>query len=210
MTADSAALPERLLTTRAVVMLPECTVDQAIAPIEVLLQEGLDVVSLPPGSQLTPQALRDIFGRRLFVGAHDLFTAEDAAWAVGQHAGFALAMGDAQVNQVLAGAGLPYAPPALTPTEVASVWRGGAPAVQVVPASAFSGAYAAQLAALVPQVRLIARDAESSHEVKRWLAAGAVACCLGPKLLGDSLTGGELGGLRSRARAMSDALQGQI
>lgn len=207
--ADRVALPQRLRATRAIVLLPGCTLDQAIAPLEVLIQEGLDVVSLRPGASFGPDELRATFGRRIEVGVHDLTTAADAAWAIEQQAVLALTMGEPEVTEALATAELPHAPAALTPSEVAAVWRAGSAAVQVVPANAFSGSYAAQLAALVPRARLIPRGTESSYEVKAWLAAGAVACCLGEKLLGDALSGGELGGLRSRARNMVEAIRSQ-
>lgn len=205
--ADRLELPERLLATRAVVILPNCTIDQLIAPLEVLIQEGLDVISLPPDAQLSLETLRATFGRRVLVGAHDLVDTTDAEWAIEQQASFALTMAAPQIYPLLADAGLPAAPAALTPTEVAAVWQSGVAAVQVVPAGVLSSAYAAQLTGLVPQARLIPREAESSYEVKAWLAAGAAACCLSAKLLGDALSGGDLGALRSRARTMADAVR---
>lgn len=199
-------LPDQLVAARAVVLLPPCSFDDAVAPVEVLLQEGLNLISVAPGGQLTPQMLRRTFGPRLTVAVHDLRTAADAAWAIEQDACFALTMApDAESG--LASSGMAYFPGALTPTEVVTVWRGAAAGVQVVPAGVFGNTYAAQLAELVPGVQLLPRGAESTYEVKAWLSAGAVAACLSEKLLGDALQRGDLGALRTRARALADAIK---
>lgn len=200
-------LPEQLLRARAVVLLPTCSLDQAIAPIEVLAQEGLNVISLPPDSPLNPVTLRTIFGRRLLLGVHDLRTVEQAHWALGQQAAFALSMGLPGIKEVLGEAELPHLPAALTPLEVDAVWRGGASGVQVVPAGLFGNSYPAQLAALVPDAQLLVRGAEATYELKAWLAAGAVAVCVGDRLLGDALRGGDLGPLRTRARQIVEAVR---
>lgn len=200
-------LPEQLVATRAVVVLPACSLDEAIAPIEVLLQEGLGVISLAPDGQLTPTILRATFGRRILVGVHDLFAADQASWAVEQRVAFALSTGRPEVAAVLADAGLAHLPSALTPTEVDAIWRGGSAGVQVVPAGLFGNSYAAQLAALVPDARLLARGVEASYEVKSWLAAGAVGVCLGDKLLGDALRRGDLAAFRTRARTAAALLR---
>lgn len=205
--ADRIEVPTQLADARAIVLLPACSLDEAIAPIEVLLQEGLSAVSLPPDGQLSPTMLRNTFGRRLFVGVHDLRTAEHAAWAASEAAGFALSMGLAEVSQPLADAALAHFPAALTPTEVSQVWLDGASGVQLVPAGLFGNSYAAQLTALVPEARLIVRGAESTYEVRAWLEAGAVAICLGERTLGDAFRRGDLSSLRTRVRPIVDALR---
>lgn len=193
-------LPAKLIETRAVVLLPPCTLDEAVAPIEVLIQEGLSVVSLAPGSRLTPSMLRRTFGRRLLVGAHDLRTVEDAQWAIAEEAAFALTLGEDEHQRLeLAAAGIPQFPNALTPTEAAAVWtREQTSAVQIVPAGVFGTGYPAQLAALVPDIVLVARGADLPHEVQAWLDAGAAAVCLGERLTVDAFRRGDLSALRSR------------
>ncbi len=201
-------LPARLTEIKAVVLLPACTLDEAVAPIEVLIQEGLPIVSLPPDSRVAPLMLRRIFGRRLLVGAHDLRTGEDAQWAIAQETAFALTLDeDAGLRSELVEAEIPQFPNALTPTEVARVWNvPESSAVQVVPAGAFGTGYAAQLAALVPQARLVVRGADTRHEVEAWLRAGASAACLGDRLTSDAFRRGDLGALRSRVRPIVEIL----
>jgi len=208
--SDAAArvpLPGPLVDAKAIVLLSSCRLDDVIAPVEVLLQEGLSVISLSPTGPLTPTMLRTIFGRRVTVGVHDLRSVADAQWSVEQDAAFALTMGLPQAGAVLRAAGLPELPAALTPREVDAAWSTGAAGVQVVPANAFGNAYAAQLSALVPEPKLVVRGAEASHEVKAWLGAGAVAACFAEKLLGDSLRRGNLSSLRTRVRASLEVLR---
>lgn len=207
MTQDEgrSALPDALCAARVVALLPATSLEDALAPIEVLIQEGISVVSLPPAGDLTPQSLAAAFGPRLTIGVHDLQDAEQARWAVAQGAAFALSVPEPEVAEVLAAGGVPNVVSALTPTEVANVWHSGVAAVQVVPAMILGNGYPAQLAALVPDARLVARGAESSFEIKAWLGAGAVAVCVGPKLWGDALEGGDLDALRRRARTVVEA-----
>ena len=200
-------LPAGLVETRAIVLLPGCTLDEAVAPVEVLIEEGLPILSLSPGQRLTPSMLRRVFGRRLLVGTHDLRTPADAQWAVSEQAAFALTLGDDdQLRSELAAAQIPQCPAALTPTEIANAWKQpDAAAVQVVPAGVLGTGYPAQLAALLPDIAVLARGAESVHEVKAWLGAGAVAVCLADRLIGDALHRGDLSALRSRARPIVEA-----
>ena len=204
---DRIEPPEALISARAVVLLPPCTLDEAIAPVEVLLQEGLSVFSLPPTGSLTPDILRATFGRRLVVGLHDVHTGAHVRLAVDQRAAFVLCLGAPEVAQELAEARIPHFPAALTPTEVDAVWRGGASGVQVVPAGLFGNSYAGQLAALVPGARLVARGPDSSFEIKAWLGAGAMAVGLGDKVLGDAFRRGDLAALRTRVRPVLEALR---
>ncbi len=163
-------LPAGLVETRAIVLLPGCTLDEAVAPVEVLIEEGLPILSL-------------------------------------RQAAFALTLADDdQLRSELAAAQIPQCPAALTPTEIANAWKQpDAAAVQVVPAGVLGTSYPAQLAALLPDIAVLARGAESVHEVKAWLGAGAVAVCLADRLIGDALHRGDLSALRSRARPIVEA-----
>lgn len=205
--ASRVNLPGQLSAARAVVLLSPCRLDEAIAPVEVLLQEGLNVFSVDPAGRLTPGMLANTFGPRLTIGVHDLRTVDQAHWAVEQGASFAFSLPRPEIAAVLADARVPHLLAALTPVEVDAAWRSGAAGVQVVPANAFGGGYATQLTALVPGARLVARGAETAYEVKAWLGAGAVAVCLAEKLLGEALRRGDLAALRSRARAIADAVR---
>lgn len=196
----SPVLPEELLAGRHLVLLPVASMDEAVAPVEVLVQEGLRHLSLPACAAEQMAGLRQIFGARARFYVHDLRSAEQAEPVVAAGIPACLTLThDAQVLAGLADAGIAYCTPALTPTEIERAWDGDHPAaVQVVPAGVMNTGYPAQLAALVPHIPLIARGAEAAFEVRGWLKAGAKLCCLGEKILGDAFAGGDLNALRRR------------
>jgi len=202
------SLPDAVIAARVVVLLPDCTLDDAIAPVEVLVQEGLGVLSVPARGRLTPPELRGVFGRRVVVGVHDLTEPGQADRAVEHEAAFCLpGQAPDDVWERLADAGVPTCPPALTPTEVAAVWRRGVSAVQVAPADAFGVRYARQLRSLVPDAALIVRGADVAHEATAWLDVGALAVCVGDRFVGDAFHAGNLGSLRKRCRQLTAAVK---
>lgn len=201
-------LPSQLVRCRAVVLLPDCSVSEAIAPIEVLIQEGLSVISVPCCSRLTPKALRDCFADRVLIGVHDVRSAVDAQWAVDQRVDFALTLGCDPISRMtLYTLGIPQCPDALTPTEVREAGRADeAAAVQVVPAGVLGPRYPSQLVGLVPNIPLIARGVDGVDEIRAWLTAGAQAVCLGESVIGGAFRRGNLASLRSRIRAVRQAI----
>jgi 2-dehydro-3-deoxyphosphogluconate aldolase/(4S)-4-hydroxy-2-oxoglutarate aldolase len=93
-------------------------------------------------------------------------------------------------------------PGGLTPTELAAGWSAGATAVKIFPAETVGAAYLKHLRGPFPDLEAIPSggvDLEATHD---WLEAGAVAVSIGGPLLGDSLKGGDLSGLRDRCRAV--------
>ncbi len=204
MTQDEgrSALPDALWAARVVILLPATSLEDALAPIRGAHRGEIGVVSLPPPA--TPHPSRWLLlGPRLPSGCMICGTPSRPAGRLRR--GSVRVVARARRWLVLSAGGVPNLVSALTPTEVANVWHSGVAAVQVVPAMILGNAYPAQLVALVPDARLVARGPESSFEIKAWLGAGAVAVCVGPKLWGDALEGGDLGALRLRARTVVEA-----
>ena len=197
-------LPAVVLATRVVVMLPAVGVAELIAPVEVLIQEGLRAFSLP-ATGARPGELRAVFAARGCFGVHDVRDIAQARQAIAEGAEFASSLGAPQAVDLLVAAEVPTLVGALTPGEVARAWVDPVSAVQVVPAGVFGNSYAAHLVALLPDIALTTRGADSSYEARVWLAAGARAVFVADKLLGDSIGGGDLAGLRLRARPYLEA-----
>ena len=83
-------LPAQVTSARVVVILPgDIGLNAAIAPIEVLVQEGFNVFSLPAAADLTAAQLHSIFGSRIFLGVHDIADTEQARRLIDEQAGFA-------------------------------------------------------------------------------------------------------------------------
>ena len=203
-------LPAQVTSARVVVILPgDIGLNAAIAPIEVLVQEGFNVFSLPAAADLTAAQLHSIFGSRIFLGVHDIADTEQARRLIDEQARFACHLNAFEAEAMLLDAGVPVFAGALTPLEAAQTWQRGVSAVQISPAGIFGNSYATHLAAMLPGVTLATRGAESSFEVRAWLGAGAAATFVGEKLLGDALRGGDLAELRARAKPFVEAREPQ-
>jgi 2-dehydro-3-deoxyphosphogluconate aldolase/(4S)-4-hydroxy-2-oxoglutarate aldolase len=79
--------------------------------------------------------------------------------------------------------GLPYVPGALTPTEVETAWRAGAPVVKLFPAALGGPDYVRQLRGTLADVPLIATGGVDAANAASFLEAGCVAVGLGSSLL---------------------------
>ncbi|MDN6556478.1 MAG: aldolase [Acidipropionibacterium acidipropionici] len=91
-------LPARMLTSQVVAVLPDEPVASMMAPVEVMLQEGIQVFSLPAGDVERLTTLHTIFGARGSFGVHGVIDPDgiDALIATGIE--FALPVGPALVE----------------------------------------------------------------------------------------------------------------
>lgn len=187
--------------------MPDEPASSMMAPLEVMLQEGVHVFSLPAGDQERFAALRTVFGGRGTFGVHGVVDEDIAGRLAGAGAAFALPVGPSpRVLGILHDAGIPAAPDALTPTEVRAVWAAGADAVQVVPADLGSATYGRSLAELAPGVACIPRGGVGSYALRKWIGAGAPAVCLDEILVGDACTDGAMPALRERCRSVTSVV----
>lgn len=189
------------------------SVSGLIAPVEVMVQEGISVMALPlqalEADAHLIHSLNGIFASRAEFGVYGVGSLEQTHQVADAGATFAMlrwtAPDELDAMVVLAGErSLPILPQALTPSEVGAVWAKGVSAVQVTPADAFGASYPEQLHALVDGVATVPRGGLGAHSAGRWLDAGAIAVCLDEALIGDAFTGGSLVGLRERCQVFSD------
>ncbi|AXE39798.1 hypothetical protein JS278_02661 [Acidipropionibacterium virtanenii] len=192
-----------MLSSQVVAVLPDEPVATMMAPVEVMLQEGIQVFSLPAGDLERLIALRTVFGARGSFGVHGPVDPGSVDDLIAAGIEFALPLGPgAAVLAALREAGVPAAPDALTPTEIRAVWAAGADAVQVVPADIGSATYGPALAELVPGVPCLPRGGVGSYALRKWISAGAPAACLDEILVGDACTDAALPALRERCRSV--------
>jgi 2-dehydro-3-deoxyphosphogluconate aldolase/(4S)-4-hydroxy-2-oxoglutarate aldolase len=95
----------------------------------------------------------------------------------------------------------------LTPTEVLRARREGARVVKLFPASAVGPAHLGHLTGPLPDVRFVPAGEVDLDHAGAWLRAGAPAVGVGGPLQGDAADGGDLAGLRPRARALVEAVR---
>lgn len=205
--ASPAPLPEQLLQQRLVATLPDRAMPSLVAAVEVMVQEGISVVSLPAGKVEQAARLRSVFGPRATLGVHDLSTDQELDEALAAGVDFlALAGPDEALAARIREAAIPFLISALTPTEVQAVWRTGVSAVLVVPAEVMGSGYPEVLVQLTPGIDLCARGGLGAYSARRWAEAGATAVWLDEALLGDAFSGGSLGSLRERCQTFRTAV----
>lgn len=174
-------------------------VDAGIRALEVTLTSRGALESLASLTREVPPGVR--------VGAGSVMDRDDAKACVDAGAAFLVSpVFDADVLTVGLAAGVPTYPGALTPTEVVTASRAGAPAVKIFPASSVGPRYIKDLHGPLPGVRLMPTGGIAIDDIGAWLAAGAMAVGLGGPLLGDAGNGGSLQSLRDRATRAVDAV----
>lgn len=189
------------LLTGLIVCLDDVPLDDLVGPVEVLIQEGLHSFSLP-GAYAELGELVSIFGARARFGAHAVTTEAQVRAVAGAGGDFIfLDLADASAIGAADELGLAVAAPAMTPTEIRQVLDAGIGHAMLYPADVVGHMMAHRLAPLGLVDRVIPRAGIGAYAAGEWFKAGAPAVCLDTNVLGDALTGGDLGLLRDRCPA---------
>ena len=192
----------RIAQTRIIVELPDCEMAKAVAACEVLVQEGLDVWSVPARGGLDPVELCEMFSTRALIGVHGVRSPHDITWTIEKKADFVqtdVLLGRTSFDRI-DDAEITHVAPAFTPNEIAYAHGRGADAVAVLPANVLDNAYPKALKLLVPDCFLIARGDMGAYATGAWLTNGVDAVSVGAQLVGDGFAAGNLGDFRTRAR----------
>lgn len=96
---------------------------------------------------------------------------------------------------------------ALTPTEIVTAVGLGVDAVKIFPASTMGPGYFKDLRAPFPDVPLVPVGGVGADTVPAYLTNGAIAVGVASPLCGDAPDGGDLDGLRLRARSFLEAVR---
>lgn len=206
-TASVATLPQAFSRTRGVVLVPDKGLERVMTVIEVLVQEGLDLVALGGEGSTDLATLISIYSFRATIGCYGVHTPDQARAAVQAKAAFAICSDAApETVTILGAAGVPLLLDALTPTEVARAWkRGCAAGVHVRPAELFGRRYADVLPDMVPQATLVPTVTDNDV-ASEWLGQGAAAVSLSTSVLSRVFTSEDFGSLRQRAADASAML----
>ncbi len=209
MTIDPAT--QAVLDSGVVAVLRASTADRFAAVTEVLVEEGITAIEVTLTSAGALDAIAELtrdLPAHVTLGAGTVLDTDAAKACVDAGARFLVApVLVPDVSAVGAGAGVPTYPGALTPTEVLTASRAGAPVVKLFPGSAVGPAYIKDLHGPLPGVRIMPTGGIGLDDITGWLTAGAVAVGLGGPLLGDATSGGDLAALRDRARRAADAVR---
>lgn len=174
----------------------------ALRTVLALAGEGMHAIEVslttPDALQVIKQARREL-GPAAALGAGTVLTADDAARAAEAGASYMVTPALCEDLRPAAG-GLPVLMGALTPSEVAAAVRLSVCAVKLFPASLGGPAYLRALREPFPHVVFVPVGGLTLETAAAYLDAGAVAIGAGSPLVGDAASGGDLGGLMSRAR----------
>jgi len=174
---------EKIAVQRVVPVIRCADPEDAVLTARAAAAAGMRVVEMTLTTPRVHDALRELRGDGLVIGLGSLLRDADVAPAVEAGAGFVVTFG-AVPGFVAAAreAGVPAAQGALTPGEVLSADQAGADAVKIFPARVVSPAYLRDLAAVLPDVRLVPTGGIGPGDVGPWLDAGAWAVGLGASL----------------------------
>ena len=189
------------------------TKDLALKAARALVQGGVPIVEITltvPEALSAIAQLRDEFSGSVVVGAGTVLGAAQARDCLAAGAQFVVSPGLVPdvVDTVLAHDAV-MMPGALTPSEVLSAVERGSQVVKLFPCSALGGArYIKQLAAPLPDVKLLPTGGITLDTVSEYIAAGAAALGVGGELVHQaSLQRGDDDEITRRASAFLRAVK---
>lgn len=168
------------------------------------MEEGFQYVEI---ALTTPDALaairevRSAAPANCFVGAGTVLSQADVGNVAGAGGQFIVTPSLAPSISEAANAGIPVLAGALTPTEAYGAMERGATAVKLFPASIGGPGYLKAVRDPFPDIPFIAVGGVGLGEATGYWDAGAIAVGLGGPLFGNAASGGDLDGMRERARA---------
>ena len=205
---DIDEVTEAVIRSGVVAVLRAPTADAFAAVADVLVTAGVTAIEVTLTSRGAIEALAGLCRQlpsHAVVGAGTVLTADQAKAAV--DAGASFLVSPVLDTDLLAGLEVPFYPGGLTPTEIHTAHRAGAPIVKLFPAATVGPRYLKDLHGPLPDVRIMPTGGIGVDDVPTWLGAGAVAVGRGGPLLGDAATGGSLTARADRARRAADAVR---
>ncbi len=175
--------------------------DRLFACLAALADAGLRLVEVSLTSADALDVLRRAaaeLGDRLVLGAGTVLTVGQATDAHAAGARYVVTPAASAGAEAAYRRGIPVLAGALTPTEVYEAHQRGAAAVKLFPASLGGPGYLRALRDPFPDIPLLPVGGVDADAAGEYLAAGAIAVGVGSPLLGDAVSGGDLGGLAER------------
>lgn len=203
-------LIEDLAADRLLAIIRGTSAEAAIATAIALVEEGVRSleVSLTSADALTVLSeVSQALGDRVRLGAGTVLTPADVDAALDAGATYVVTPAVAKSVSTAVDRDVPVLCGALTPTEVLAALDAGADAVKLFPVSTMGPRYVKDLRAPFPQTPFVPVGGVGADEATGFLADGAVAVGVASPLLGDAANGGDLDGLRRRAREFLQAVR---
>ena len=185
--ARSADLRARLEVLRVVPVIRANETELARRACHWLLEAGVSALEITftiPGAAALIAEMRGV-APEAEVGAGTVLSAADARAAAEAGASFAVSPCAApEAAAACAQMGRPFAPGAMTPSEVAARWGEGAALVKLFPARESGGpAYLKALRSVFPQIPIMPTGGVSPETAPDYLTAGALCVGMGSELM---------------------------
>lgn len=206
----SIPLSPILLESRVIAVLRAADASYLRPAAEALAEEGVrsfEVTLTTAGGVDAIAELAGALGSDVEVGAGTVLTVEDLDAVLAAGARYVVTPHtDPELIRAAVERGVAIVPGGLTPTELRTGWVAGASAVKLFPASAVGPRYVKDLHGPFPGMPVIPSGGVDRASAGEWIRVGCPAVSLGGPLLGDALSGGDLGALRQRARQVVEGV----
>lgn len=171
------------------------------------MEEGFQYVEIALTTPNALEAIREVRAAApagCLVGAGTVLSQSDVEHVAAAGAQFIVTPSLAPSISEAANAGIPVLAGALTPSEAYEAMERGAAAIKLFPASIGGPAYLKAVRDPFPDIPFIAVGGVGLDEATGYWEAGAIAVGLGGPLFGKAASGGDLTGMRDRARGFLD------
>ncbi|MEV7679367.1 bifunctional 4-hydroxy-2-oxoglutarate aldolase/2-dehydro-3-deoxy-phosphogluconate aldolase [Streptomyces sp. NPDC088341] len=178
--------------------------DAALRTVLTLAEEGVALIEVSLSGRNALDVIaraRTALGPDAPLGAGTVLGPGDARAAHAAGADFIVTPAVGDGITVARELGMPVLAGVMTPTEILGALRLGAEALKIFPAGQTGGpSYLRALKGPFPELPFVPVGGVDAAAAREYLELGAVAVGVGSPLIGDAADGGDLGGLRARAR----------
>ena len=182
--------------------------DVALGVADVLMNEGISVFEMMMNSEEPLAAMRAVkaeFGAAACVGMGTVLDMESAHRALDAGADFVVSPAfQPEIVETVMARGVLMGPGVATPTEAVAAWGMGVPLLKIFPIGALGVDYFKAIFGPLKHMTFMCNGAINDQNARAFILAGAVACGMGPWLVGDGSWGKSQ--LRSRARILVNAV----
>ena len=177
-----------LLAEKAIAIVRLDSGEQLVRVAEALKTGGVSVIEFTlstPGALDMLKKASARFGEEVLLGAGTVLDSETARTAILAGAEFIVTPTvNLETIAMCKRYGKPIVAGAMTPTEMLTVWEGGADLVKVFPARELGGPdYIKTVLAPLPQLRLVPTGGVSAENAAQYLKAGAAGVAVGGNLV---------------------------
>ncbi len=181
----------------------------ALEVAETLMNEGISNFEMLMNSEQpieAMQALKREFGAEACVGMGTVLDVESAKRVLDAGADFVVSPAfQPDVVEAVMARGVLMGPGAATPSEAVAAWSMGVPLVKLFPIGALGIEYFRAVFGPLNHIRFMCNGAIKDQNAREFVRAGAVACGMGPWLVGDGTWSRSR--IRSRARILANAVE---